>query len=135
MPEKFILDSFYRKRVLLGKRLTLEETAEVLDILRGVKGLTFDFHKNFSEKKKRNELIARVQEVYKNFIPENYGIPKNSVEYVGTFGSETLASTDSYLLEVIFSFGDLSTKDLVRTGFRSGYARIINKTPAIVAFN
>ncbi|MEK6760395.1 MAG: hypothetical protein AABX93_00570 [Nanoarchaeota archaeon] len=138
MPGKFVLDVSEKDKVLLGKDLSLDETVEVLDILRRVDGLVFDFHKTLYPKdKKKDEVHRMVQEVYKKFISENSKIPRDSIYYVGTLGSESLARLDSYILETRYFFGNSSSREVVDSIFEQGYARVKTKmgaTAAIVSF-
>ncbi len=138
MPEKFILSSSEKDDVFLGRNLSLKETANVLDILRKVDGLTFDFHKKLYPKDgKRDEINSLVQETYKKFISKNSKISAKSVDYVETFGSQFLANSESYLLEIRYSFHGMKTLDMMESGFELGCVRVDfgnSKSAAIVTF-
>lgn len=138
MPcEEYVLDIHEINKVLLGKRLNFEETIEIFDLLKGVKGLTFDFNKTlYLNNGKKNELLSSLQNLYKRFASENSGIPLESITRAGDSRPRNLfEDLDSYPLEFDYSFGNMSSKEVVDSGFESGYVRIENKNSAIVTFN
>lgn len=107
------------------RTLPSKKTIEVLDMLRKIDGLTFDFHKTiYSMGEKKDELSSLVQEAYKKFISENSKIPAKAIDYVGTFGSSMQARSESYHLEIRYSFNGMKTSDLVKTGFGQGCVRV-----------
>lgn len=140
MEEKIILEASDRDKIFLMRTLSLDETVKVLDILRRVDGLTFDFHKTLYPKgEKKDEIHNLVQETYKKFISKNSKIPSEAIGYVRTYGSQLLASTSSYPLEVRYSFGNKSIRTIVESQFSQGYARVVfeksNHSSAIVSFD
>ncbi|MBI4116181.1 hypothetical protein HY449_00375 [Candidatus Pacearchaeota archaeon] len=135
--EEYVLDFSEREKVLLGKRLNFEETAEVLDLLRNVKGLTFDFSKTLHIRNaKKNELESLLQGLYKKIVSENSKIRSESIARVGDFHPDNLVRSFDYIpFEVDYSFGNMSCKEIVDSRFRTGYVRIKNRTSAIVSFD
>ncbi len=138
MPrEEYTLDLSDRERILLGKRLSLKETTEVLDLLRSVKGLTFDFHKLLRiEGNKKDKLYGEIQELLGRFASENSAIPRETIGHVNPFFARRSSGSEDYFpLDVVYSFGDVSAEKIVQSGFNSGYVRIKDSTAAIVSFN
>jgi len=126
MAKEFILDNSQEGEILLGKELNLEETAEVLDLLRKVKGLSLDFHRDVNFKgSKKQELMKLIQRTYIDYLSRNTDIPKKSIERVNDSGIHLYSRFEGYPLDVIYSFSrDMSSSDMINTNFRLGCARI-----------
>ena len=122
MPKELILGKSERENIVLGAYLDKKETVEILDVLRKVKGLTFDFHKTlYLDEKQRNEFHSHVRNFCRNYVSERLmKIPFNSIESV----SDSVLSKLSEPLEMIYNFGKMSSEELVNTAFEDGYVRI-----------
>ncbi|HJZ19112.1 MAG TPA: hypothetical protein VJ208_03335 [Candidatus Nanoarchaeia archaeon] len=120
--------------VILAGYLNFEETAEILDILKKVKGLEFDFHRNIRfGKEKEKELSLFIQKAYADYISRNLNIPKKSIERTSTFGSP-FQEMYGHPLKVLYTFSkEMSGKDAVSSGFESGYVRVKNADYPIVS--
>ncbi len=133
MPEKLTLEKSERDNNILGAYINKKETADVLDILRKVDGLTFDFHKKlYLNEKQRNEFHSHVRNFCRNYVSERIiKIPFNSIESVS---DSELSRLSEHTIEMVYSFGKMSSEELVNTFFENGYVRI-GDSRAIISFN
>ncbi len=110
------------KNVLLAGDLNFKETSEILDILKNVNGLTFDFHRELRlNDLEMTNIYSQVQDLCKKYFAEKTQILQEQMQDIDLSGFLQHKGID-----IAYNFGNMSGEDIVKSRFRSGYVRVEN---------